>query len=417
MPSDTLTWERLFQQRLSDERRGHWPGGASPRSLQEERSSLPPRISQNSLSPKAGNLSVFSSAEEISDLEEYDEELDKQVQEEVERQLPSSISDMSAAERSPVQKVCMLYNPVSGHRSGRKVARKASRMMQKHGVVVERVKLIEKGHAERLCEISNFDAYDVIVAVGGDGTFHECVNGMMKRVLQHGLTPLPLGLIAAGTGNSFLHELGCLKPKTAVQHILRGIHYPIDICKLSFGDGTFCYSFNSIHWGIASKIILTAEKLRWMGHAMRYTTACFLELITGDKSQLAKVVVIDENNNRFDYDDWFVVGIANNIVTASKGMKMAPEAKIDDGLIDLLLIKSTSTLNLFDVFRRTYGGTHTELPYVYYHKARQFSISPYVETENGTIEGIEEVLDVDGELKGCTPFSCEVMQQALRVIL
>jgi diacylglycerol kinase (ATP) len=262
----------------------------------------------------------------------------------------------------------------------------------------------------------DFSGFDVVVGVGGDGTFHECINGMMRRSAK-GKQPAPLALIAAGTGNSFMHELRCFKLKSAVYHILRGVNYPIDICRLTFGDSSTCFSFNSIHWGIASKIMLTAERLRWMGSAMRYTTACFMEIVGGEKAQLAKVVVTDENDREVEYNDKFIVAIANNIITASRGMKMAPEAKIDDGLIDLLLIKATSTLNLLDIFRRTYDGSHTDLPYVIYQKVKKFSITPYKESETGELEEIEEIIDVDGELKGCTPFTCEVLPQTLRIVL
>ncbi len=192
-------------------------------------------------------------------------------------------------------------------------------------------------HAEQLCETMDFSGFDVVVGVGGDGTFHECINGMMRRAAATGKQPAPLALIAAGTGNSFMHELRCFKLKSAVYHILRGVNYPIDICRLTFGDGSTCYSFNSIHWGIASKIMLTAERLRWMGSAMRYTTACFMEIVGGEKAQLAKVVVTDENDKEVEYNDKFIVAIANNIITASRGMKMAPEAKIDDGLVTKIL--------------------------------------------------------------------------------
>jgi hypothetical protein len=88
-----------------------------------------------------------------------------------------------------------------------------------------------------------------------------------------------------------MHELGCAKLKDAVHHICRGtrvlparvrsrsdrhssqhtvlfarqtgVHVPIDIAKLTFGDSTTCYAFNSLHWGMASKVAVTAEKLRY----------------------------------------------------------------------------------------------------------------------------------------------------------
>jgi len=241
--------------------------------------------------------------------------------------------------------------------------------------------------------------------------------------LSRGGSPkvVPLALIAAGTGNSFLHELGTYKMKMAIQHIARGVHYPLDISRLYFGDDTTCYSFNSIHWGLASKVNVTAEKLRWMGNAIRYTTAVFIQMMKG-KTTLAKISVVDENDKVIEFDEQFCLAIANNIITASKGMKMAPAAKIDDGLIDLLLITTSSSLDLMHIFKKTYEGSHTELPYVRYLQVKKFSITPYKvikdpSSDSSEIEEIEELLDVDGELKGCTPFTCEVVPRALRFIL
>ncbi len=100
--------------------------------------------------------------------------------------------------------------------------------------------------------------YDVLCIVGGDGTFHECVNGMMKRTAGK----IPLALIPAGTGNSFALELlGDWKPGKAFRQLLRGVSVPIDISKITYGpDRDVIYSFNSIHWGLASKVNIMAEK-------------------------------------------------------------------------------------------------------------------------------------------------------------
>lgn len=105
---------------------------------------------------------------------------------------------------------------------------------------------------------------------------------------------------------------------------LRGVHFPIDICKVTFGDGSSCYAFNSLHWGLGSKVSVRAEKLRWMGSAIRYTTAALLELIRGGTTR-AKITTEDADGNIVEFDDEFSLAIANNIITAAKGMKMAPE--------------------------------------------------------------------------------------------
>lgn len=184
----------------------------------------------------------------------------------------------------------------------------------------------------------------------------------------------------------------------------------------------------------------------------------------------AKITYVDEHGETHELDDDFCLAIANNIITAAKGMKMAPEAKLDDGLIDLLLVRTASSFDLMQIFRKLYDGTHTgifslffflffpffscsffsfflffflffsvgfffsffffsslidcflalELPFVDYVKVRSFSITPYVVVKKeGDAEEvqIEEIIDVDGELKGVTPFSVEVIPRCLRVIL
>jgi len=95
-----------------------------------------------------------------------------------------------------------------------------------------------------------------------------------------------------------------------------------------------------------------------MGSSIRYTTAAFWELLKGTTTR-AKITVVTADDETIEYDDEFCLAIANNIITAAKGMKMAPEAKLDDGLIDLLLVRTSSSFDLMQLFRKLYDGTHT----------------------------------------------------------
>jgi len=269
--------------------------------------------------------------------------------------------------------------------------------------------------------------FDVVCFIGGDGTFHECVNGLMKRQDKEGHN-IPVAMIPGGTGNSFALELfGDTDLALAIDTVKRGTNVSIDLAKViklepnQQGDLTnVIYSFNSIHWGLASKVNVTAEKLRWMGRAMRYTTAALLEVVNGE-SLPAKISFEDANGKVTEYSEEFCLAIANNVVVAARGMKMAPKAKLNDGLIDLLLIRSHSAFDLVSIFAHIYDGTHTDLPYVEYVQVKWFSIVPY--KKEGTImleanpEIAEEVVDIDGELKGATPFRCEVIHNAIKVII
>jgi diacylglycerol kinase family enzyme len=240
-------------------------------------------------------------------------------------------------------------------------------------------------------------------------------------------------------GNSFANELNIGKVKLAVAHICRGLVSPIDVSRVSFGDSTMCYSFNSIHWGIASKVNERAEKMRWMGSSVRYLIAALMELVHG-KVGLARVIAKDRYGHVTTYNNRFALAIANNIVTAGQGMKLAPKAKIDDGLIDLLLFDSASAKNLIKVFRKLYNGTHIDLPHVKYQQVQSFTIIPYNIVNGGAeamsgdyatqpsdniseegfcpeVKEADDILDVDGELKGRAPFTCVVLPRALYVVL
>jgi len=296
----------------------------------------------------------------------------------------------------------------------------------KNNVEVSIIELQFKGHCEELVRNMDLSKYDVLCIIGGDGTIHEAINGLMSRNDSE-RNRIPIGLIPAGTGNSFVLELqGSSKFSKSAAHILRGAHTPVDILKVTCQcqhkkedesyDGKIIYSFNSLHWGLASKVNVTAERLRWFGRATRYTTAALLEITRGEKER-AKIKIVDKDGNTIEYEDEFSLAIANNIISAAKGMQMAPDAKLNDGLVDLLLVRSSNTFDLMNTFRKIYDGTHTELPYVDYLQVKSFSICPIRTGDDGHTELIEELLDIDGELKGFSPFSCEVLPLSIRVII
>lgn len=93
--------------------------------------------------------------------------------------------------------------------------------------------LQKAGHASEICASMDLTGFDCIAAAGGDGTLHECISGLMSRTNSTAVLPV-LAPIAAGTGNSFVLELhGTTAWQASVQRIIRGIHAPIDLLKLT----------------------------------------------------------------------------------------------------------------------------------------------------------------------------------------
>jgi len=350
-----------------------------------------------------------------------------QTEMDIERGLPSSIGSPSEFCHVNVQKVLMLYNPESGNHYGETIMHRATYIMRRAMVLVNSIPLERKGHAEEILSTISLEGIDVVCAVGGDGTFHECVNGMMKRNDSYGGT-VPLAMIPGGTGNSFsLEIIGDTSWSHSVYEVLRGISCPIDVAKLTFPQvgvpeekWQVIYSFNSIHWGLASKVSALAEKWRWMKKAVRYTAATLVEIFGGHKIE-ATIEMQDKDGKILSYREPFCLLIANNIISAAKGMKMAPCAKLNDGLIDLIIVRSNRTRDLMAIFRKVYEGTHTQLDQVEYRQVKWFSVTTM--RQEGQIEKVsdphlaEEIVDIDGELKGSTPFVCTMIPKAIRIIV
>ena len=160
------------------------------------------------------------------------------------------------------------------------------------------------------------------------------------------------------------------------------------------------YSFNIVGWGVATDANARAEKMRWLGE-FRYNVAAIIEVLKGSK-RLAKFSY-DENTEKND----FVFILACNTIHTGKGMRAAPNAKLDDGLIDLVIVKKASRLKLLLLFPKIFSGEHISSPLVQYQQVNSFSIFP--ESDSG--------LNIDGELIGNTPLSVTVKAGLIKVLV
>ena len=235
--------------------------------------------------------------------------------------------------------------------------------------------------------------YDGLVVVGGDGTIHEVVNGLMKS--GQGLH-LPLGIIPGGSGNAFADDLGVKNTTQAVHQIVSGNMHSMDIMRISQGD-TVSYAFNIIAWGIASDVNIRAEKLRWFGNS-RYSLSAIISILNLKK----RPILLRLDNDVIDCNA--ILFIALNTIHTGKGMKMAPHAKLNDGLMDLLLLRDASRFRVLKIFIQSFSGKHVSDPLVEYRNAKIFSI----QTE-------DDFLNIDGENIGRTPIEVSLILGALRI--
>ncbi len=294
-------------------------------------------------------------------------------------------------------KFAIIANPQSGKKESSKVIDLVRPVFESRQTELTVSFTAFPGHAEELAGGLDFNMYDGLLVLGGDGTFHEVVNGILKRA--DGKT-LPVGLLPGGSGNSILHDLSLTDPVAAAAAIVGGRTRFIDVAQIT-EKATLRYSINLIGWGLVTDVGERAETLRWLG-PRRYTVSSLIEILRR-KTRRANLVL----DGQSVVDDFTFI-VACNSIHIGKGMKMAPSAKLDDGLIDLVVVRGDiSRQRLFSVLPKLFDGSHIGEPEVAYYQVSSFSLSS--ETKDN--------LNIDGEMLGTTPIDVEILKQALEIFV
>ena len=289
-------------------------------------------------------------------------------------------------------KFILTVNPHGGTKQGPLLLKKVKPIFDAAGAELFIIETTFAGHAQELANQLNLSAYDGFIGIGGDGTLHEITNGMLSR---YDGNKIPIGIIPGGSGNSYMHDLNLTDPLKAARAIINGKTRALDTAKVEVNH-IIKYSNNMIGWGLVTDVGNQAEHFRWLG-TNRYTILSVVEVLR-HKSRPATLIMDDKK-----IEDEFIFIIACNSIHVGKGMKMAPKARLDDGLIDLIVIRSgVSRTRLLQVLPKLFDGSHINEPELEYYQTSQFSLIP--ETD--------EILNIDGEIMGSTPIKVEMISNA-----
>lgn len=270
--------------------------------------------------------------------------------------------------------------------------------------------LRERGFEVEHCTAESYDALRragrlaltepsrALVVVGGDGMVHLGVE------LLAGLE-VPLGIVPTGTGNDLARGLGLPigDIDAAVNRVvqsLTGEPRRIDAARVLGGDGVerdrFVCVFSA---GFDAIVNERANRLRRPRGASRYILALLLEL-TLLRPRRYRLVV----DGVPEEADALLAAVANNR-SLGGGMMIAPDARLDDGLLDLVLVRPMGRLAFLRVFPRVFRGSHVTLPAVRIRRCRSVEI-----------HAAELVAYADGERIGPLPLRVEVLPGALQVL-
>lgn len=295
-----------------------------------------------------------------------------------------------------MKRFILILNPHGGVKTGRTILKKVQPVFESVGAELNVYETEHAGHAKELTYSLDYTGYDGLCAIGGDGTMHEVVNGMLSRPDQR---QLPIGLITGGTGNSFMRDVNCLDPVVAAKRIITGRKRAVDVAKVD-ANGEILYAFNIVGWGMPTEINRISEKLRWMG-GQRYNVASIIEVMK-NRQRLATLVV---DGNRIVGNFGFILGC--NTIHTGKGMKMAPLAQVDDGYIDLIIVHKAGRLKLLNMFPKVFSGAHIGDAAVEYKQVKEFSVIPNEPHE----------LNIDGEAIGSTPIHVVMIPKAIEMLV
>tara|TARA_B110001454_G_scaffold212973_1_gene230454 strand:+ start:341 stop:1231 length:891 start_codon:yes stop_codon:yes gene_type:complete len=285
----------------------------------------------------------------------------------------------------------IIVNPISGNGKSKNLMNNLTVDLENKNITYKIIKTEYSGHAKKIC--NNLQDYDKIIIIGGDGTFNEAINGIMLN--NHKPT---IGFIPGGTGNAMMHDLNGTTYDKALDIILSNRTKKIDVMQLDFND-SIEYSINIVGWGMAADINILSEKLRFLGPT-RYTIAS-MYYVFNKVCRKAKIK-IDE---REIFDNFLFILTLNTIHTG-RGMKAAPKAKLDDGLIDIIILKSNiSKLELLLLLPKIFSGKHVLSDKVEYVQGKKINIIP---DEN-------EILNIDGEMRCSTPINISILPRRLEI--
>ena len=349
------------------------------------------------------------------------------------------------------RRIKIILNPISGKKQGRQIFQQIRPLLDNSYLEYTLTETNHAGEIQKILSKIDLSEVDGIVLVGGDGSIHEAINGLIGRSDWQTAILKPIGVIPAGTGNGLVKTLLEIAgepydPVSAAFLIAKGKQRPIDIA-ITQQNGQSYYSFLSMSWAIISDVDIESERLRFLGSLrtdiyaliriwnMRHYSGKFSYLPATDNWQSsvrecqtlencfpclcepAKNISNQSNPIKFSenaLDGWqaiaddFVLFWAMNINYATHDIKAAPQAHLSDGNMDVILARrGISKFNLLLAFLKSAQGEHISIPEIEYYKVRRFRLEP--KTSQG-------IFAVDGEKVEYLPIQMEVKRGLARVM-
>jgi diacylglycerol kinase (ATP) len=284
-----------------------------------------------------------------------------------------------------------LVNPAAGRGAGKAHLDRIRVLASRHGagLVLSRKVSDLAEQARRAAE----DGIERLLVAGGDGTMHHAAQGLAG-------TACALGVIPLGSGNDLAGTLGIPSDlEVAVERALKGEVRRIDLARV--GE-TYCIGYAGV--GFDSEVTRFANEVKFLRGPLIYFYAVIHTLITFEPPRMK--VVYDGG----EFEGRVMFTVVNNLPRFGGGMLIAPDARIDDGLLDLVIVREVPKSTLLTVFPKVYSGRHVGHPAVTIVRTRRAEIT--IDRAMTMYGGGEPVRP----MKAGEPVAVEVVPGGLRVV-
>jgi YegS/Rv2252/BmrU family lipid kinase len=292
-----------------------------------------------------------------------------------------------------------IVNPAAGAGRSRKLLGPALERLRTGGIMLEVAETRARGEATQIARDAYQRGVRNFIAVGGDGTSYEIVNGLYPQALT-GERPT-LAFLPLGTGNSFLRDFSHKGVEYAIESLLAGRSRRCDVLRLRHRGGVIHY-INLLSMGFSADVAtLRARRFSHWGE-LGYITSIFLTLARFNRRPFPVRI---ENEAEFDRRRCLFLSFSNSKFTGGT-MMIAPEAEINDGLVEYVHWGPIGRLGLIRNLPGLYDGTHIRHPLAERKAARHVEFS---------LDAPIDVM-VDGEVLSLHCEELDVLPSALNVV-
>lgn len=309
-------------------------------------------------------------------------------------------------------KVGIILNPIAGDGRLKRDWADVTVALERHLGRFQMRETLAEGDAERLAIEFAAEGYDLVIAAGGDGTASEAADGLLQAA-REGHDRTALGLLPCGTGTDFARGLGLPDDVDAVlERIAASEVRLMDVGRISYIDD---------HGALASRHFINIASLGLSGHVDRAVNADKRKGRVPAKALFLWRTVTEFLSYRFDdvvitVDDGEPIAVRIALVAVANGpffgggMMIAPDASLDDGQFDIVILQAAGKIALMRDIRLLYTGQHRSHPAVTILRGRKILVEPMVDAADNNA-----LVDIDGEAPGRVPAEFEILPRALKL--